>query len=51
MAPRTRFYEDSSDDDDCLEKLEQFASAPTDDVREVSDRLKADRERAMQKWN
>ncbi|KAK3318110.1 hypothetical protein B0H66DRAFT_602713 [Apodospora peruviana] len=34
-----------------LEELEEFASIPLDDVREISDRLKADRERAMRKWN
>ncbi|KAB5572287.1 hypothetical protein GE09DRAFT_1216851 [Coniochaeta sp. 2T2.1] len=53
MAPRTRFFEECPEDDclDMLGELEDFASAPTDDVREISDRLKADRERAMRKWN
>jgi len=54
MGRRTRFFEDHSEDEclDLFEELEEFASAtPVNDGREISARLKEDRERVMRKWN
>ncbi|KAH7016381.1 uncharacterized protein B0I36DRAFT_388981, partial [Microdochium trichocladiopsis] len=48
MAPRSRFFEKYADDEDevdAFELLEDFASAPTDDVREISASKKAERAR------
>ena len=51
MAPSDGLFQESCDEEDIFELLEAFASAPSDDVREVSASKKAQRELVMRKWN